>query len=310
MTNRLFLFGSATTQKAKKKMTKKLTKTNKSPKQKAESSGLHFTKMTGTGNDFLIFDARDKTFPKFDRTLFSKAICRRSFSVGADGVVFIEKTKTPQVSFRWDFYNADGSVAEMCGNAARCVARYALENNIADRTTSFETLAGVVHTRVRSSGLVEVEMTKPELLARGVEVSVGEHIKLMVDYLNTGVPHVVRLNDDWDADYLNEMGSYLRHHELFAETNGANATFYEVTGPSKIHSATFERGVEGVTLACGTGAVAAAAVAILEGMTGPVEVEVPGGILHVDVDKALTHATLAGEARFICRGEIQPEALL
>src|SRR5271156_5884747 len=128
-------------------MTKTATKTNNG------FPAITFTKMTGAGNDFLIFDAREKGFPKFDRSLFAKSLCRRSLSIGADGVVFIEKTKTPHVAFRWDFYNADGSSAEMCGNASRCVARYALERNIADRSMSFETPAGIIKTKVRNSGV-------------------------------------------------------------------------------------------------------------------------------------------------------------
>jgi diaminopimelate epimerase len=287
-------------------MSKKTT-TNK--KQTTTTPGLGFTKMTGVGNDFLIFDAREKTFPKFDRALLTKSLCRRHFSIGADGVIFIEKSKKPQVSFKWDFYNADGSSAEMCGNAARCVARYALENNISDRATSFETLAGVVKTRVRPNGLVEVEMPKPVIMEKNLRITVGS-AALEVMYINTGVPHVVRLTDDWEGAYLKEMGNYLRHHELFEKTNGTNVTFYEVGEGSSIQAATYERGVEAITLACGTGAVAAAAAAVVGGMKGPIEVKVPGGVLHVDIDGELSYATLAGEARFICKGEIMPEALL
>ncbi|MDZ4677251.1 MAG: diaminopimelate epimerase [Oligoflexia bacterium] len=285
-----------------KKTTTSKTKTESSP-------GLHFTKMTGTGNDFIIFDAREKTFPKFDRKLLAQSLCRRHFSVGADGIIFIEKSKKAHVAFKWDFYNADGSPADMCGNAARCVARYALEKNISDRTTSFETVAGVVNARVKPNGMVEVEMPKPAILEKFLQVPVGS-ASLDIFYVNTGVPHVVKQTDDWEGDYLKEMGSYLRNHELFEKTNGANVTFYEVIGEKTIQSATYERGVEGITLACGTGAVAAVAAAVLGGMKGSVEVKVPGGMLHVDTDSDLSFATLAGEARFICEGEIKPEALL
>jgi diaminopimelate epimerase len=272
-------------------------------------TGLHFTKMTGAGNDFLIFDAREG-FPEIDRALLAKSLCRRSFSIGADGVVFIEKTKQPHVNFKWDFYNADGSSAEMCGNAARCVARFAYENNICDRSASFETVAGVVHTRVLQSGVVEVDMPYPEILQRDIELPVGEHIKIKVDYVMAGVPHAVKLNDDWDPEYLDDMGAYLRKSPAFMKTKGANATFYEPMEGSVIQAATFERGVEAVTLACGTGAVAAAFVAALNGMKSPIEVRVPGGVLHVDIDQKAKRACLAGEARFICEGEVKPEALL
>ncbi len=275
-----------------------------------DSVGLSFTKMTGTGNDFIILDSRDKGFPKFDRALLVKSICRRSFSIGADGVVFLEKPKSPKASLKWDFYNADGSKAEFCGNAARCVARYALDRNIADRSTTIETTVGNINTRVRANGIVEVEMPVPKILKKEVQVPVGEKIKIQVLYVDTGVPHVVRENDDWDDAYLAEMGSYLRHSEFFNQSGGANATFYEILGPSKIHAATFERGVEAITMACGTGAVAAAMAAVLKGSVAPLEVLVPGGTLHVNFENDFSRALLAGEARFICSGEILPEALL
>src|ERR1017187_3919252 len=227
-------------------------------KKTTEPSALRFTKMTGTGNDFLIFDARDKSFPKFDRALFAKSICRRTMSVGADGVVFIEKTKTPHVQFKWDFYNADGSAAEMCGNAARCVARYALEHEIADRGAAFETKAGTIKTKVRASGFVEVSMTPPKVNEAMENIDIQDYGVIKGLYIDTGVPHFVVETSNWDPEFLSTMGSLLRHHARFTKTNGPNATFFEVLGPSKIQSATFERGVEGITLACGTGAVAAA----------------------------------------------------
>jgi len=279
-------------------------------KPRDQTLGVRFTKMTGTGNDFLIFDARETGFPKFDRPLFVKSICRRSFSVGADGVVFIEKPKGPQTTFKWDFYNADGSFAEMCGNASRCVARYAFENGFAGREVSFETSAGVIEAKVLTSGIVEVEMPPSVLLEKKAEIPLGEHLKISVLYINTGVPHVVKEEDDWGDEYLHDMGRHLRSHEKFKKTNGTNVTFYEKVEGSIIHSATYERGVEAVTPACGTGAVAAAFAAALSGVPSPIEVRVPGGTLHVDLDLETMCAVLAGEARFICEGRILPEALL
>jgi diaminopimelate epimerase len=281
------------------------------PTKKSKVDGdLHFTKMTGAGNDFLIFDAREKSFPKFDRALFTKSLCRRALSIGADGVVFVEKTKVPHAAFKWDFYNADGSHAEMCGNAARCVARYAVAKELSDNNMSFETAAGIIKAKVRASGVVEVEMPAPEIIREDLEVPVGEHLKIKVLYVNTGVPHAVKEEDDWSEEHLTEMGSYIRNRQEFFGTNGANVTFFEVVEKSILHSATFERGVEAVTLACGTGAVAAAVAASLKGIASPFEVRVPGGTLHVEVDKNLKSVILAGEARFICEGTLMPEALL
>jgi diaminopimelate epimerase len=175
---------------------------------------------------------------------------------------------------------------------------------------NIETIAGLVKATVLTDGQVQVEMPTPKIIEKNLVVPVGEHIKIEVLYLNTGVPHVVKETDDWEQEYLFEMGNYLRHHDLFKNTNGANATFFEITGPSKIQSATYERGVESVTMACGTGVVAAAIAATLKNVKSPIEIDVPGGRLVVSIGDELSSAMLTGDARFICEGEIFPEALL
>jgi diaminopimelate epimerase len=232
-------------------------------------------------------------------------------SVGADGVVFIENSSTPGVDFKWDFYNADGSEAEMCGNASRCVARYALQRGIGTSPLNFETKAGVITARILDGLQVEVELPAPKILERDIDVVVGEHIKIKVDLINSGVPHAVRESEDWEDEYLDDMGRYLRNLPHFQKYGGANATFYEVKGANEILSATFERGVEGITMACGTGAVAAATAAILkEQAKSPVMVHVPGGTLIVSYSVGDAFAMLSGEARFVCEGHIFAEALL
>lgn len=268
--------------------------------------GRGFTKMTGAGNDFIIVDAR-KDLIKIKRPEFAKKICDRHFGVGADGVFFIEKTKTKGVDFKWDFYNADGSVAEMCGNGARCVARFAFDNKIAKKTMQFETMAGVVGAKVNKNR-VQVQMTPPKIIFKSIYVPYGESEKIEVAYWNTGVPHVVKKTDDWSAEYLDEVGAYLRNHDAFKKTNGANATFYEKIGTSHIQAATYERGVEAVTLACGTGAVAAAAQAFIEGEASPIRVDMPGGQLVVKIEKDFKKVTLEGEANYICVGVLSSEA--
>jgi diaminopimelate epimerase len=274
------------------------------------TTDFQFTKMTGTGNDFLVFDAREKSF-ELDRPSFVRSVCRRSFGVGADGVVFIEETEQSDVDFKWDFYNSDGSSAEMCGNASRCVARYAFDRKIShSKDVKFLTQIGVVTALVVSSARVDVTLPFPKVLEENKLVLVGEHINLPVSVIDSGVPHVVRENDDWEDEYIHDMGRFLRNNAGFKKYGGANATFYEVQSEGVIHSATYERGVEGVTLACGTGAVAAAYDYFLKGKLTSVTVHVPGGVLQVQIDVEGKAIILSGEARYICEGTLRAEALL
>ncbi len=273
---------------------------------------MRFTKMTGAGNDFIIIDARENFFPTLDRVSFAIKVCHRHFGIGADGLFFIEAPANKENDFKWDFYNADGSVAEMCGNGSRCVARYAFDNKIAGREMKFETIAGIVSASLsgqNDDSTVEVQMTKPKMMFKSLDVPVGEHIKVQVGYWDTGVPHVVKQTDDWSNEYLNEMGEYLRNHDFFKKTNGANATFFEIIDKSKVQAATYERGVEGVTLACGTGAVAAAAQAVVMGEASPIEVMMPGGLLCVTFGDNFSWAKLKGPAEYVCSGELHPEIL-
>src|SRR5690348_9321324 len=125
---------------------------------------IKFTKMTGTGNDFIIIDGRDGGFEDLDRGAFSRSICRRSLSIGSDGVVFLEKPTLKEAVFKWDFYNADGSHAEMCGNASRCAARYVVDQKIAsNKEIKFETAAGLITARVIDGATVEVDMPAPQI---------------------------------------------------------------------------------------------------------------------------------------------------
>lgn len=276
--------------------------------KKTKIPELSFKKMTGAGNDFLIIDARDVQFPKLNRVEMVKKICERHFGVGADGVFFIETSDLKDVHFKWDFYNADGSKAEMCGNGARCVARFAKDNQIAPDEMKFETVAGVIGAKIKKDS-VEIQMTRPKVIFKSVDVVLGDHFKVNVSYWDTGVPHVVKQTEDWSDEYLNDMGEALRNHDFFKKTNGANVTFFEIVGPSHIQAVTYERGVEGVTLACGTGAVAAAAQAFLLGEKCPIEVTMPGGTMKVDLGSELEWATLTGPAHYICSGQLSEEIL-
>ena len=200
----------------------------------------------------------------------------------------------------------------MCGNGARCVARFAYMQGIAAARMRFETLAGIIDATVADTQ-VTIKMTSPHsfLFDRQVEVA-GQ--MLMVHSVNTGVPHAVIFVDDIDAVDVVGLGSRLRHHEVFAPA-GTNVNFVGRT-ESCFRIRTYERGVEDETMACGTGVVAGALIAAAKGLAGsPMEMVTSGGaILEVqfannqgeDVDQVL----LTGPAHLIYKGELTAEALI
>ena len=229
--------------------------------------------MSGTGNDFVVIDNREEIVANDLKLDFVRRVCTPKLSIGADGVIFVENSDI--ADFRWDFYNADGSSAEMCGNGCRCVALYAHERQIGGRTMTFETIAGVISAEVKESS-VKIRMTSPTDFRQDVEVSLaGQPIK--VDYLNTGVPHTILYCDNLESQDLQTIGSTLRYHSLFAPT-GTNVNFVQTVDRKTLKIRTYERGVEGETLACGTGAVASAILAGRKGLvTPPVAVKIASG---------------------------------
>jgi diaminopimelate epimerase len=283
---------------------------------------IAFTKMSGTGNDFIIIDNRDQKIGKEQMAKLARRICRRRFSVGADGLILLENSE--QADFRWQFYNGDGSVAEMCGNGARCAARYAYTRGIAPANMHFETIAGIIEASMVGNN-VKIRLTPPTdiMLSRSVAIDGSEKT---IHSINTGVPHVVHFVNSNGATPVREWGRHIRHHKLF-EPAGTNVNFVQI--PAKeLYVRTYERGVEDETMACGTGAVASAIIAALHGhVTSPVRVRTSGGdilIIHFSLidlvepqagEKAIPHEQriaevyLEGPASFIYEGQLHEEAL-
>jgi diaminopimelate epimerase len=231
--------------------------------------------MSGCGNDFIIIDNRDGKVGREGRREFVRDVCRPKVSVGADGVIFIENADSPTVNFQWDFYNADGSSAEMCANGARCAARYAYERKIAPAQMAFKTIAGVIEAQV-GAGNVKIKLTRPEALRRDLDVDLnGTHYRL--DHINTGVPHAVIVCDDVEVQDILGIGSGIRRHAAFAP-KGTNVNFAQKIDDVSLKMRTYERGVEDETLACGTGAVAVAIVGACRGLVhSPVRILTRGG---------------------------------
>jgi len=269
---------------------------------------IPFYKMSGSGNDFIIIDNRKDRLANQDLPEFIARVCRRAMSVGADGLILVENSGT--ADFRWRFFNSDGSVAEMCGNGARCVARFAYLTHIAGSRMRFETDAGPISATIE--GLrVSLKMTDPEDLEIDYDLPV-ESGMVQVGSVNTGVPHVVMTVEDLETVDVVGLGREIRNHDFYSPA-GTNVNFISPISPGLLALRTYERGVEDETLACGTGAVAAALVtASKKGWDSPVSIQVrSGGILNIhfksEGDRYLD-VHLEGDARVIYRGELEEEA--
>ncbi len=213
---------------------------------------IRFWKMSGSGNDFVVIDRRNPVLVE-DPSRFTQKVCRRNVSVGADGVLFLEEST--RADFMMRIFNADGSEAEMCGNGARCIARFAYLQGIAGKTMTFETLAGIMKAEV-SRERVKIQMSEIKDLALHRRILV-EGKEYLVHSLNTGVPHTVLLFQNLEEAPVLDLGRKIRFHEAFSPA-GTNVNFIDVTDSHHISIRTYERGVEDETLACGTGAVASA----------------------------------------------------
>jgi diaminopimelate epimerase len=263
---------------------------------------LNFTKMSGAGNDFVVIDNRDRAIA-LTREQIAR-LCHRNFGVGADGLLLVEPDENG-ADYRMRYYNADGGEAEMCGNGARCFARFVQPFKGGDRVT-FSTPAGKINAMFQGDD-VEINLTEPNDFKPGCLLTVTEGV-LEVHSINTGVPHAVVFVKDADKAMVSELGRELRNHVAF-EPKGTNVNFVQVTGPQEIRVRTYERGVEAETLACGTGVTAAAIVAhMIKKLPLPLRVKVQGGdTLQVNFQKdgeRFTGVTLRGPADRIFTGEI------
>lgn len=218
-----------------------------------------FYKLHGCGNDFIIVDIRSCALSLEEMQHYAKTLCTEHFSIGADGIVFIDNATDTKVSYAWHFYNADGSRAEMCGNASRCVAYIACHLGIADKEHYFQTDVGDIHVIVDvQHSVVRTQLTPPHDEQYGKELTYEGRV-YQYHSVNTGVPHVVVFVDDIKSICVDTMGSYIRHHDDFAPA-GTNVNFVHIVSKDTIYVRTFERGVEAETFACGTGAVASVVV--------------------------------------------------
>lgn len=266
---------------------------------------LAFTKMNGAGNDFILFDNRAGAI-QLSREQIVR-LCDRHRGIGADGILMLIPCASGRADWAWEFYNSDGSTGEMCGNGARCFARF-VQNTVGLKSDlTFETEAGVITASFRGE-CVTVNLTRPKdlRLNEQVKLSTGTEV---IHSLNTGVPHAVLYVPDADRAMVQSLGPEIRRHAHFGP-RGTNVNFVQVLGPNHIRVRTFERGVEGETLACGTGVSAAAMIsARIHQFTSPVKVQVQAGdtleVSFADEEAGFDHVKLTGPADYVFAGQIE-----
>jgi len=266
---------------------------------------IAFTKMNGAGNDFVLIDNRSRTLRLSGDQV--RRLCDRRRGVGADGLLLLEPDKTGAADWSWQFFNSDGGAAAMCGNGARCFAAFI--RHLTDQATpvTFETLAGIIEASFADK-MVTVTLTPPAQLQLDQSLELNGAV-LTAHSLNTGVPHAVVFVDNADEAMVSERGRAIRRHPHFGPA-GTNVNFVEVVQPDLIRVRTYERGVEGETLACGTGVSAAAMIAShIKRLSPPIAVKVQGGdILTVDfkaTEAGFKDVKLTGPAETVFTGEIE-----
>ncbi len=270
---------------------------------------IEFWKMSGSGNDFIIIDNRDRHIKDKDMSRIVSRACRRRESVGADGVIFVVDSDSSD--FAWRFFNADGGEVEMCGNGSRCVARFAYLKGIAGQEMTFDTMNGPVSARVEGRR-VKVLMPKPTGLSIDIPVKHKEGWK-SADFIDTGVPHLVVEVGDLKDHPVFEQGRTARYDEFFAPS-GTNVDFMKKAGEDHLEIRTYERGVEDETLACGTGCIACALVSSLKGaVKSPVSVTTKSGedlIISFSRNReSFEEVWMEGNTSIIYRAGLDHEAL-
>jgi diaminopimelate epimerase len=269
---------------------------------------IPFMKMSGSGNDFILIDHREPFLKEDGLKDLVRKVCQRRISVGADGLILIERSQ--KADFKWRFYNADGSEAEMCGNGGRCAARFAYLKGIAGPSLKFETLAGILSAQVEGKK-VKLEMTKPFGLKLDETILIDGEKKIFSS-LNTGVPHAVLFVDDLEGVNIVPVGRAIRFHSHFAPS-GTNVNFIWLEKESQLSIRTYERGVEDETLACGTGAVASALIAAFKGLVkSPVSIKTRGGevlVVYFEIEnREVKRVFFEGDVNVIYEAEMWEEA--
>lgn len=266
---------------------------------------IPFTKMQGAGNDYIYIDVRHEAIK--DAAALAIKLSKPHFGIGSDGLVLIGNSEIGDFSMH--IYNADGSEAEMCGNASRCIGKYVYEKGLtAKREILLETLSGIKILKLNVENekviSVTVDMGEPMVGERDVTVEAkGE--KFRGSKVSMGNPHFVIFTDAVEKIPLSEVGPVIEHDAKFPE--GTNVEFVEINGCDEVRVRVWERG-SGITMACGTGSCAVAVACVTSGRCGrKVGVTMDGGRLVVEWDAESRHVMMTGPAEFVFEGSIEVE---
>ncbi len=245
---------------------------------------------SGLGNTFLIFDNREGSVEEKDKSIFVQNICARNYGK-VDGMIFLEQSKN--YAFFMSFYNNDGTKAAFCGNGARCIAYYAYKNHIAPEKMVFGSLAGAIRAEILNENSVKIKMPAVKSIQLNKVYHCDEET-LNYSFINTGVEHVVIFVDrELTSEEVVHCGRKIRYNKMFPK--GTNVNFTRILEKGKLFNRTYERGVEGETKACGTGAAACAIIySKIYGHMNRVQVNVLGGTLFVEIDKDYKDIYLIG----------------
>lgn len=263
--------------------------------------------MVASGNDFVVIEGGQQITKSPGRRALITKICDRKYGIGADGLLVLEKSRCADVRMR--IFNSDGSEAEMCGNGARCVALFLGAKRKAQNTRiAIETKSGVIKSEVRNN-LVKIKLTDPIDIKPNIPIKINNRT-LRVNFINTGVPHAVIFVAGLEKIDVQNLGNFIRNHRIFKPA-GTNVNFVEPIDNHNIKIRTYERGVEGETLACGTGSVAAALITSYKLKTDgkdKINVHTQGKeVLKVYFDKCgvkFFNVWLEGKATYVFKGEI------
>ncbi len=273
---------------------------------------LKFTKMHGTGNDFIVIDAINQQVELSTEQI--RALADRHFGIGCDQLLLVERATSEQAAFRYRIFNADGGEVEQCGNGARCFARFVRENGLTDASTiPVETRGGLITLQIEADGMVSVDMGEPDFAPEALPFIVdsqSQSAELMVNderyaihTVSMGNPHAVLQVADIDQAPVATVGAAIESHERFPQR--VNVGFMQIVDRQTIRLRVFERGA-GETLACGTGACAAVAAGIQNGLLdSPVRVELRGGELHIAWSGAGNTLLMTGPAQTVFIGQIE-----